>query len=149
MGHSKLKAQCVVDMVDAVSEERGEDIFSDWAITLCLQGEKYSFSDASPGVYFMSRDAVMTLYELLSPLQISSHIDQQGFLDMLQQVGEHMNLMNLMSEELDDLVPADVVHAWMKSFIRSYVNLYRELDDLEQPKRDDVAARCGGNSAFR
>merc|ERR1711920_253670 len=96
-----------------------------------------------------SATAIQTLWELLYPLQISSHIDQQGFLDMLQQVGELQGLMNLMSEELDDWVPKLVVQAWMKSFISSYVNLYRELDDIEPPKSSDVGVRSGGNHSIR
>merc|ERR1712151_1349151 len=98
-----------------------------------MGGEPYHHFDASPNVPFMSRDAVMTLYELLQPYQISSHIDQQGFLDMMQQIGENMGLMSLHVEDLDDWVPVEVVKNWVKSFIAAYANLFRELD-LQPPR---------------
>merc|ERR1712154_582427 len=71
-GWGALKSQCVVDMWEAVSNDRGEEDFADWMIKLVLQGDQYHYSDQSPNVRFMSRDAVMTLYELLVPLQVSS-----------------------------------------------------------------------------
>jgi len=118
--HNRLKAHCVVDLWETIREEHGEERFADWAILLVNQGEA-----------FMNQDAVMTLYELLQPLKVANHIDQQGFLDMLQQIGEHMGLMSLLAEELDDWVPVDVVHRWIKRFIGAYANLFRELG-LEQ-----------------
>merc|ERR1712032_1385346 len=96
------------------------------------QGEAHQTFDASPDVWFMSRDTVLTLYELMLPYQISSHVDQQGFLDMLQQIGEHMGMMSLLAEELDDWVPVEVVHRWVKRFIGAYATLFHELG-LEPP----------------
>jgi len=129
--HNRLKAHCVVDLWETIREEPGEERFADWAILLVNQGEAYHHSPHSPNVSFMNQDAVMTLYELLQPLKVANHIDQQGFLDMLQQIGEHMGLMSLLAEELDDWVPVDVVHRWIKRFIGAYANLFRELG-LEQ-----------------
>lgn len=68
-------------------------------------------------------------------LQVSSHIDQQGFLDMLQQIGENMNLMSLHDEQLDDVVPVQVVHRWLRQFIHAYTHLFRELG-LEPPRSE-------------
>mmetsp|Transcript_18570 Transcript_18570/g.51234 ORF Transcript_18570/g.51234 Transcript_18570/m.51234 type:complete len:96 (-) Transcript_18570:4-291(-) len=93
----------------------------------------------------MSGDAVMTLYELLKPCQIVSQIDQQGFLDLLQQIGENMNLMSLQSEELDDWVPVMVVHRWSRRLVSYYAGLFRLLG-LEPPKTSvqDISDACGG-----
>merc|ERR1712194_665006 len=111
------------DMWEVICESRGEEAFADWVIRLVSQGEAYRSFSSSPDVQFMSRDAVMTLYELLQPLQISAQIDQQGFLDMLQQN----------AEDLDDWVPVQVVLRWAGKFIGFYANLFRELG-LEPPK---------------
>merc|ERR1711957_770421 len=124
------------DMWEVICESRGEEAFADWVIRLVSQGEAYRSFSSSPDVQFMSRDAVMTLYELLQPLQISAQIDQQGFLDMLQQNAEHLGLMSLLAEELDDWVPVqacEVVLRWAGKFIGFYANLFRELG-LEPPK---------------
>merc|ERR1712039_451423 len=118
---------------DLISEDQGQEAFAEWVMALVSQGDPYSTFAVSPSVNFMSRDSVMTLYELLQPYQISSHIDQQGFLDMLQQIGENSDLMSLQAEELDDWVPVQVVQSWVKSFIKAYANLFRELD-LEPPR---------------
>mmetsp|Transcript_17406 Transcript_17406/g.38066 ORF Transcript_17406/g.38066 Transcript_17406/m.38066 type:complete len:232 (+) Transcript_17406:63-758(+) len=134
----KLKAQCVVQMWAVVCEERGAEAFADWVVRLASQGEVHPTFDASPNVRFMSRDAVMALYELMKPYQMASHVDQQGFLDMLQQIGEHMNLMSLLDEELDDWVPVQVVQRWVKHFMSAYVRLFKELD-LEPPPASEPA----------
>mmetsp|Transcript_52566 Transcript_52566/g.151553 ORF Transcript_52566/g.151553 Transcript_52566/m.151553 type:complete len:243 (-) Transcript_52566:4-732(-) len=139
----KLRAQCVNDMWEVIREERGEEAFANWIIRLVLQGERFQTFPSSPNVEFMSRDAVMTLYELLQRYQVSSHMDQQGFLDMLQQIGEHMNLMSLHDEQLDDVVPVQVVHRWLKHFVRSYASLFRELG-LEPPRSAAEPPRSAG-----
>eukprot|EP00811_Abedinium_folium_P003604 NODE_13316_length_1172_cov_10.578947.p1 GENE.NODE_13316_length_1172_cov_10.578947~~NODE_13316_length_1172_cov_10.578947.p1 ORF type:complete len:226 (-),score=45.28 NODE_13316_length_1172_cov_10.578947:230-907(-) len=130
---AKLRAQCVVDLWQSVSAHSGDEAFADWVCLLVSQGENQQVFASSPGIKFISRDAVMTLYELMLPYQISSHVDQQGFLDMLQQIAELHGLMLLSAEELDDWVPADVVHRWVRTFITAHMNLFRELS-LEPPK---------------
>merc|ERR1719463_344957 len=130
---SKLKAQCVVDLWEVIRDERGEDEFATWLCKLACQGERYATFDCSPNVDFMSTNAVDCIYDLMSPFQISSHIDKQGFVDMLQQIGENQGLNDLQAEELDDWVPLKVVHTWAKGFIVAYCNLFKELD-LEPPK---------------
>merc|ERR1712014_158489 len=97
-----------LELWDVIKDEQGQDRFANWVILLVLQGDSFFTFAASPSVRFASRDTVMTLYELLQPYQISSHIDQQGFLDVLQQIGEQRNLMALHVEELDDSVPVEV-----------------------------------------
>eukprot|EP00747_Dinoflagellata_sp_TGD_P166236 gnl/TRDRNA2_/TRDRNA2_188714_c0_seq1.p1 gnl/TRDRNA2_/TRDRNA2_188714_c0~~gnl/TRDRNA2_/TRDRNA2_188714_c0_seq1.p1 ORF type:complete len:243 (-),score=67.25 gnl/TRDRNA2_/TRDRNA2_188714_c0_seq1:41-769(-) len=129
---SKLKAQCVVELFEVICEDRGAEAFVDWMCLLVCQGEDFAAFDASPGVKFMSRDAVYNMYRLLQPYQIDAHVDQQGFLDMLQQVGEHMNLMALQAEELDDWVPVEVVQRFAKRFVEAWRGLFQELD-LQPP----------------
>merc|ERR1712032_466614 len=90
-------------------------------------GTRSNFA-SSPGVEFLNSEAVFTLFKLLKPYRIEAKFDQQGFLDTLQQIGEIMDLMPLQSEELDDWVPREVVHRWVKQFIRSYANLFGELN---------------------
>lgn len=126
---SKLKAQCVHDLWARIADERGEEAFAAWVLRLVSEGESpQTFAVNTQQVEFIGRDHVMTLYELMKPLQISSHVDQQGFLDMLQQIGENMNLMPLSSEALDDWVPVQVLQRFVKKFIAAYANLFRELD---------------------
>lgn len=126
--HSKLKAQCDVDLWDVISSDKGQELFVEWVCALIAQGEaQRTFEVGGPDIKFISRDAVMTLYELMKPYQISSHVDQQGFLDQLQQIGEHLGLMSLLAEELDDWVPVEVVHRWVKSFTRAFHSLFQEL----------------------
>merc|ERR1712113_1021895 len=60
----------------------------------------------------------------MKPFEISQHTDQQGFLNMFQQVGESMGLMPLQSADLDDYVPLGVVHTWARGFIAAYSNLF-------------------------
>jgi len=129
---SKLKAQCALAMWELICKTNGKETFAEWVVDLVSQGEAHRQFEASPTVKFLSRDAVMTLYDLMLPYQISAHVDQQGFLDMLQQIGEHMNLMSLEAEELDDWVPVPVVQRWVQSFIAAYALLFQELA-LEPP----------------
>eukprot|EP00971_Amphidinium_carterae_P221406 4395538-Amphidinium_carterae.1 len=48
----------MVDMWDVVSDDTGEEAFVQWICLLVSQGDDYAVFDASPGVKFMSRDAV-------------------------------------------------------------------------------------------
>ncbi|CAE8659067.1 unnamed protein product [Polarella glacialis] len=137
----KLKANCVMEMWESISEERSQDAFADWIICLVTQGEPHKTfaisSEALPKaeydsergqpVRFLHHDAVMTLYELMTPYQIATHIDQQSFLDLLQQIAEVMSLQPLTEQELDDWVPVEVVHSWVKRFIAAQANLFKEL----------------------
>lgn len=130
---SKLKAQCALAMWELIGKEGGQESFAAWVVVLVSQGDPHRTFDASPSVTFMSRDAVMTLYDLMLPYQISARVDQQGFLDMLQQIGEHYNLMSLEAEELDDWVPVWVVQRWVQDFIAAYASIFQELA-LEPPE---------------
>mmetsp|Transcript_90771 Transcript_90771/g.256320 ORF Transcript_90771/g.256320 Transcript_90771/m.256320 type:complete len:224 (-) Transcript_90771:62-733(-) len=125
---SKLKAQCDVDLWDVICEEKGREAFADWVVRLVSQGEEHKTNDFSPNVQFMSGEAIMTLYRLMTPYHIDSHIDQQGFLDMLQQIGEHRDLMPLENESFDDLVPVEVVHNWVNRYITAYASLFEKLN---------------------
>lgn len=49
-----------------------------------------------------------------------------GFLDLLQEVSEGMELMTLDDEHLDDYVPVATVQLFLVNFARSYVSLLRE-----------------------
>jgi hypothetical protein len=125
---AKLKAQCAHDMWEELGSEQQLDEFADWICLLVCQGEEYKeFPRIAAGVSFLSRDSVMTLYELMAPYQIDVHTDQQGFLDMLQQIGEAKGLMPLNEEALDDWVPVEVVRAWARQFIQAYIELFKEL----------------------
>jgi len=134
--HSKLQAQCDVDMWEFIRDEQGQYVFASWMCATARQGEKVSYFPVSPKVEFMSVDAVMTLYEMLKPFQISQHTDQQDFQQMFQQIGEHLGYMPLSVEymELDEYVPVCVVHDWAKEFIVAYSNLFQELG-CEPPRK--------------
>mmetsp|Transcript_68998 Transcript_68998/g.150825 ORF Transcript_68998/g.150825 Transcript_68998/m.150825 type:complete len:233 (-) Transcript_68998:257-955(-) len=124
----KLRAQCVVDLYPNLNKGEGLSDFADWVVLLICQGEPPQFLPfAMPGTPYITRDHVMTLYELMQPYQIRSHIDQQGFLDMLQQIAESRGMMSLQDEELDDWVPTSVVQNWIRQFATSYCSLFREL----------------------
>eukprot|EP00928_Gymnodinium_smaydae_P040056 TRINITY_DN27230_c0_g2_i1.p1 TRINITY_DN27230_c0_g2~~TRINITY_DN27230_c0_g2_i1.p1 ORF type:complete len:247 (+),score=72.68 TRINITY_DN27230_c0_g2_i1:223-963(+) len=144
--HLKLKAQCDVDLFEVVAKDRGEEAFADWVILLVSQGEPHMSFECSPGVPFLSRDAVMTLWELMVPYQISAHVDQQGFLDMLQQIAERLELMALNDEILDDWVPVEVVHRWVQRYIAAFANLYQTLNLGPGGGNGASAGASGGGS---
>jgi hypothetical protein len=131
---SKLQAQCDVDMWEVIRDDQGQDFFASWMCATARQGEKVANFSVSPKVDFMSADAVMTLYEMLKPFQISQHTDQQDFLQRFQQIGEHLGYMSIEHVELDDYVPVCLVHDWAKEFIVAYSNLFQELG-CEPPRK--------------
>lgn len=124
---SEIHASCVMELWEVVSTERGQDRFVDWTCKLIACGEQSRLFDSHPGVRFLSRDAVLLLYSWFTAFQINDEIDQQTFLDLLQQVGEQMDLMALFAEELDDWVPLVVVQRFLKQFIQAYTNIFIEL----------------------
>ncbi|CAJ1336498.1 unnamed protein product [Effrenium voratum] len=139
----KLKALCVMDMAADTYCETGQNFFVDWLLKLVAQ-------DMSPRpfrmmripvnpddhvgrpTFFVHMDCVMNLYNLLKPSQISSHLGMQDFVDLLHQMGETMNLQPLMIKDLDEWVPLEVVHTWLKRFISAFTELYKELGLLAE-----------------
>ena len=126
-----------MEMAFDARSQNGQHIFVDWMLKLVAQ-------DMSPRpfrmmrlngpefpsgrlTFFIHTDAVMNLYNLLKSCQISSHLGMQDFVDLLHQMGEAMNLQPLLIKELDEWVPLEVVHHWLKEFIEAYMGLYREL----------------------
>lgn len=124
----KFQAVCVMELWETIKEDKGEDLFCGWLCKLIQQRDEYRVFERFPAITFFSRDIVMTLYDLLGPVGVAQHVDQQGFLDLLQQVGEQMDLMPLSADELDDWVPDMVVRKFLKHFVQNYCKLFRELD---------------------
>ncbi|KAF4685084.1 hypothetical protein FOZ60_006906 [Perkinsus olseni] len=121
-----LQAHCVVDMYNDVFVSSNYSLFSDWICRLVAQGERTTTFPSYPGVKFMTRDAVYHLHTFLQQYHIADFRDQQGFLDLLQEVSEGMELMTLDDEHLDDYVPVATVQSFLVNFARSYVSLLKE-----------------------
>ncbi|KAF4677519.1 hypothetical protein FOL47_000907 [Perkinsus chesapeaki] len=111
-----LQAHCVMDMYHDVFASNEYNRFSDWLCHLVSQGEKTTTFSAYPGVKFMTRDAVYHLHTFLQQYHVGDFRDQQGFLDLLQEVSERMELMTLDDEHLDDYVPVATIQLFSSSF---------------------------------
>ena len=81
---------------------------------------------ASNAVVYAGLDAVELLHRLFH-IQRTHAIDFQTFLDMMQQVGEEMGLMDLDDQRYDYVVPLDVLRKFAADLLNGALQLIAEL----------------------
>eukprot|EP00742_Colponemidia_sp_Colp-10_P001015 GILJ01001097.1.p1 GENE.GILJ01001097.1~~GILJ01001097.1.p1 ORF type:complete len:228 (-),score=33.27 GILJ01001097.1:324-1007(-) len=128
----QVQASCTVTMWNALSRTDGEDAFTEWFTTVLKENGPISQVADYPGVDFLGRDTVGTLYEMLNARRVYG-IDLQGFFDLMQQVGEEMGIMDIENESLDDIVPVVVVKQFCRDFIRGFRQMMKEVQLHELP----------------
>lgn len=75
---------------------------------------------------FISTDTVSTLHEILC-IQELYGINCQALIDVMQRVGEELGMMGLDDEELDDVIPAKIVHMFAENFCSGFCNMMNQL----------------------
>lgn len=97
--------------------EGAAESFCSWFVALFLDGPQNA---ASPGAQteFVSRDVAHGIHHVLQLDSVNGY-DAQGFLDLLQRMGEEERLMDIGREDLDDVVPVSVVHCFAKHYAAS------------------------------
>lgn len=121
---SELSAQCTFYMWKLVSVDEGKS-FVQWFGKLCSAGMKVKIPKY-PDVVMLNTDVVSTIHELLS-IKESYGVTCQMLIVLMQNVGEEMGLMKLDDEELDDVVPLQVIHIFAQEFIDGFLKMMNEL----------------------
>jgi hypothetical protein len=96
--------------------EGATDCFCKWFVSLFLDGQQgcpYQTSNE-----FVSRDVAHGIHHVLQ-LESCNGYDAQGFLDLLQRMGEEEQLMDIGREDLDDVIPVSVVNSFAKHYANS------------------------------
>ena len=75
---------------------------------------------------FISTDTVSTLHEILC-IQELYGISCQALIDVMQRVGEELGMMGLDDEDLDDVIPAKIVHLFAENFSSGFCNMMNQL----------------------
>ncbi len=75
---------------------------------------------------FISTDTVSTLHEIFC-IQELYGINCQALIDVMQRVGEELGMMGLDDEELDDVIPAKIVHMFAENFCSGFCNMMNQL----------------------
>jgi hypothetical protein len=96
--------------------EGATDRFCKWFVSLFLDGPQAAPHQSS--TEFVSRDVAHGIHHVLQ-LESCNGYDAQGFLDLLQRMGEEEQLMDIGREDLDDVIPVSVVHSFAKQYASS------------------------------
>eukprot|EP01098_Paradermamoeba_levis_P008170 TRINITY_DN3386_c0_g1_i1.p1 TRINITY_DN3386_c0_g1~~TRINITY_DN3386_c0_g1_i1.p1 ORF type:complete len:226 (-),score=50.98 TRINITY_DN3386_c0_g1_i1:82-759(-) len=124
---TQVQAYCTMLMWKEVGKEKGDAVFVDWFVKLFTENMKTHHFKDYPGITFLNRDTIKTLHEILN-IRVQYGMDYQSFFDLMQRVGEEQNLMSLEDEQLDDVVPSDVIKQFAHNFIKGgFIALMLEL----------------------
>ena len=83
-------------------------------------------SPKATSVMFISTDTVITLHKILT-IQELYGINCQALIDLMQRVGEELGMMGLDDEELDDVIPANVIHIFAENFVTGFLSMMDQL----------------------
>jgi hypothetical protein len=112
----RMQGHALLHLHNFLKTEGGEQSFCAWFVKVFLDGPR----DSSPATHsdFVSRDVAHGIHHVLQ-LESSNGYDAQGFLDVLQRMGEEEQLMDIGREDLDDVVPVSVVTCFAKHYAAS------------------------------
>ena len=112
-----MQGYALLHLQNCLRTEGATELFCSWFVSLFLDGLPNA---ASPGTQseFVSRDVAHGIHHVLQLESVNGY-DAQGFLDLLQRMGEEERLMDIGREDLDDVVPVSVVHSFAKHYAAS------------------------------
>ena len=110
---------------------RDLESYREWVVELMRRDHPVVRHPKYPDVEYAHVDAVHDLFlmfDVAQSTQFAGHEPEgaefQTFLDVLQQRGEEMGLLDLELEELDDAVPMDVI----REFVEGHATGYRSIN---------------------
>ena len=109
-GRALLHLQRFLQTVGAI------DTFCTWFVALFNDGLQLASQEMQ--AEFVSRDVAHGIHHVLH-LESSNGYDAQGFLDLLQRMGEEEQIMDIGRNDLDDVVPVSVVKCFAKHYAAS------------------------------
>ncbi|EAL67418.1 hypothetical protein DDB_G0280383 [Dictyostelium discoideum AX4] len=118
---SKFQAYCTLKMWNEISKDRDE-IFVEWFTKLFTENPNYIQKFDQHSETYLTSDAINKMYQILS---IKNYYggDFRSFLDLMQRSAEEEDLMKLDEDELDDVVPAQILKNFSKHFIDGFKKL--------------------------
>ncbi|EFC38893.1 predicted protein [Naegleria gruberi] len=123
---SELQAQCTLHMWKQINTARnGKKVFGDWFVRVFSVGHIIKLPK-HPKTHWVSIDTASVIYELLSIKELYG-ISTQQFIDLMQAVGEEKGLMPRDEEDLDEVVPTEVIHDFAVAFITGFLNMMSSL----------------------
>ena len=140
---SSMRGFCMLQLWESVRGEAGKAAFCEWFCKLLCENAPVQHFDQVPGVAFIGRDTVQTVHALLQ-VQMMHDVGFQEFLDLLQRTGEEKSILDIDEEELDDVVPLEIMRLFAEEVISSYSAMFTTLGF-----GDDAAKAPGGAAGHR
>ena len=123
---SSMRGFCMLQLWESVRGEAGKAAFCEWFCKLLCENAPVQHFDQVPGVAFIGRDTVQTVHALLQ-VQMMHDVGFQEFLDLLQRTGEEKSILDIDEEELDDVVPLEIMRLFAEEVISSYSAMFTTL----------------------
>mmetsp|Transcript_6435 Transcript_6435/g.16881 ORF Transcript_6435/g.16881 Transcript_6435/m.16881 type:complete len:223 (+) Transcript_6435:111-779(+) len=134
---SMMNGYCTLMMWRSVSGAGGYQEFSDWVCNLLRECNSTEQFRQYPGVQYINRDSIETIYHVLG-VKESQGLDFQSFFDLLQRAAEEKDLMDLGNEELDDYLPLEVVGEFARSMIQGMQKVMADIYPANEVQRLDL-----------
>jgi hypothetical protein len=114
-----------------LKNEGATESFCKWFVSLFLDGQQGTLHQSQ--TEFVSRDVAHGIHHVLQ-LDSCNGYDSQGFLDLLQRMGEEDQLMDIGREDLDDVIPVSVVNCFAKHYAASISKNMEALNAEQSPQ---------------
>jgi hypothetical protein len=111
-----MQGYALVYLQNFLKAEGSTELFCAWFVAVFLDGQQNESQEIQ--TEFVSRDVAHGIHHVLQ-LESSNGYDAQGFLDVLQRMGEEQQIMDIGRKDLDDVVPVSVVHCFAKHYAAS------------------------------
>jgi hypothetical protein len=111
-----MQGHALLHLYKYLKVEGSSEKFCAWFVALFLDGLQNVAGDAP--AEFVIRDVAHGIHHVLQ-IESSNGYDAQGFLDLLQRMGEDEQIMDIGRKDLDDVVPVSVVHCFARHYAAS------------------------------
>jgi hypothetical protein len=111
-----MQGYALLQLQNFLKTEGSTETFCAWFVAVFLDGLQNESHETR--TEFVSRDVAHGIHHVLQ-LESSNGYDAQGFLDVLQRMGEEQQIMDIGRKDLDDVVPVSVVHCFAKHYAAS------------------------------
>eukprot|EP00761_Pharyngomonas_kirbyi_P002261 gb/GECH01002265.1/.p1 GENE.gb/GECH01002265.1/~~gb/GECH01002265.1/.p1 ORF type:complete len:217 (+),score=56.87 gb/GECH01002265.1/:1-651(+) len=122
----EVHAHCTLFLYREAIASQGRDQFVNWFSELMAESGETVILESYPGRSFLPQDSAASMHTALA-IQESFGIDVQAFFDLLQRVGEERGLLRLDDENLDEVVPVEVVDEFSGQFIDGFVAMMERV----------------------
>eukprot|EP00455_Lapot_gusevi_P009055 TRINITY_DN14021_c0_g1_i5.p1 TRINITY_DN14021_c0_g1~~TRINITY_DN14021_c0_g1_i5.p1 ORF type:complete len:183 (+),score=20.28 TRINITY_DN14021_c0_g1_i5:48-551(+) len=98
----------------------------EWLMRLLCENAPLVRFPAHENVAYISRDSTLPIYRVLR-IDRAFSLSFQDFFDLMQNAAEESELLDLLDESFDDVVPEPILRVFLKYVILGFVNMMEDV----------------------